>query len=102
MASLMLLKLARGSSLEERTVYVRPSSEALLIFQLLRRERANRPLLHASSDHCFIVGALRAKRIVYLLLRILPSLLVVPSRGAAWFGPQLRTSNDHRFIVGVP
>jgi hypothetical protein len=25
-----------------------------------------------------------------------------PLSGVAWFGPQLRTSNDHCFIVGVP
>jgi hypothetical protein len=25
-----------------------------------------------------------------------------PLSGVAWFGPQLRTSNDHSFIVGVP
>lgn len=24
------------------------------------------------------------------------------SRVATWFGPQLHTSSDHRFIVGVP
>jgi len=23
-------------------------------------------------------------------------------KGVAWIGPQLRTSNDHSFIVGVP
>jgi hypothetical protein len=23
-------------------------------------------------------------------------------QGVAWLGPQLRTSNDHCFIVGVP
>ena len=32
---------------------------------------------------------------------ILPSLLV-SYYGGAWFGSQLRTSNDHSFIVGVP
>jgi hypothetical protein len=25
-----------------------------------------------------------------------------PLSGVAWVGPQLRTSNDHCFIVGVP
>ena len=29
------------------------------------------------------------------------ALLQVISKGA-WFGPHLRTLNDHRFIVGVP
>jgi hypothetical protein len=33
---------------------------------------------------------------------ILPSLLVTFFQGVAWLGPQLRTSNDHCFIVGVP
>ena len=32
----------------------------------------------------------------------LPSLLLLPSPGVAWVSHQLRTSNDHRFIVGVP
>jgi len=31
-----------------------------------------------------------------------PSLLVTFIQGVAWLGPQLRTSNDHCFIVGVP
>ena len=33
---------------------------------------------------------------------ILPSLLVTFFQGVAWLGTQLRTSNDHCFIVGVP
>ena len=33
---------------------------------------------------------------------VLPSLLVTFFQGVAWLGPQLRTSNDHCFIVGVP
>ena len=33
---------------------------------------------------------------------VLPSSLVTLFQGVAWFGPQLRTSNDHCFIVGVP
>jgi hypothetical protein len=36
------------------------------------------------------------------LKMIFPSLLVTFFQGVAWLGPQLRTSNDHRFIVGVP
>jgi hypothetical protein len=31
-----------------------------------------------------------------------PSSLVTFFQGVAWLGPQLRTSNDHCFIVGVP
>ena len=31
-----------------------------------------------------------------------PSSLVTLFQGVAWLGPQLRTSNDHCFIVGVP
>ena len=33
---------------------------------------------------------------------ILPSLLVTFFQGVTWLGTQLRTSNDHCFIVGVP
>ena len=36
------------------------------------------------------------------LKMFLPSLLVIFFQGVAWLGPQLRTSNDHCFIVGVP
>jgi hypothetical protein len=36
------------------------------------------------------------------LKMILPSSLVTFFQGVTWLGPQLRTSNDHRFIVGVP
>ena len=42
--------------------HLRTSSEAPLILHLLQRGQANHPLLRASSDHCFIVGALRARR----------------------------------------
>ncbi len=36
------------------------------------------------------------------LKMIPPSSLVIFFQGVAWLGPQLRTSNDHCFIVGVP
>ncbi len=36
------------------------------------------------------------------LKMVLPSLLSIFFQGVAWLGPQLRTSNDHCFIVGVP
>ena len=45
--------------------------EGLLIPQRLQREQADCSSLRASSDHRFIVGALRARRTVCLLPRIL-------------------------------
>jgi hypothetical protein len=47
---------------------LRASNEGLLVLRLLHREQANRPSLRASSDHRFIVGALRARRMVACLL----------------------------------
>jgi len=38
----------------------------------------------------------------HFLLNGLSELARYPLSGVAWFGPQLRTSNDHSFIVGVP
>jgi hypothetical protein len=44
-------------------VPLRPSSEHLPIFYTSPKRRGRGcPLLRASSDHCFIVGALRARR----------------------------------------
>ncbi len=55
-----------------------------------------RPTLARRDAPCPKQG--RSERMKMLLL----SLLVTFFQGVAWFGPQLRTSNDHRFIVGVP
>ena len=44
----------------------------------------------------------RIERAPPLIKMVLPSSLVTPFQGVAWLGPQLRPSNDHCFIVGVP
>ena len=49
-----------------------------------------------------VEAELRRRHFHLVVVVTLPSLLVFSSRGAAWFSPQLRTSNDHRFIVGNP
>ena len=57
--------------------------------------------LRASNEHILIVRVARAQEpngrpfLPSSLARYLP-------RGVAWISPQLRTSNDHSFIVGVP
>jgi hypothetical protein len=51
---------------------MRASNEHLLILQLLQRGQADRPSLRASSDHRFIVGALRARRTAGYPLPMLP------------------------------
>jgi hypothetical protein len=57
--------------------------EGLVIAQLPQREQADCSSLRASSDHCFIVGALRARRTVCLLPRILLSPRVARARGSS-------------------
>ena len=52
-------------------LFTAPSSNDLLIPRLSQKESADCSLLRASSDHRFIVGALRARRTVCLLLRII-------------------------------
>jgi hypothetical protein len=52
-------------------VPLRPLGEGLLIPQLPQKEQADCSSLRASSDYRFIVGALRARRTVCLLLRII-------------------------------
>ena len=56
--------------------------ESLLIPQLPQMEQADCSSLRASSDHCFIVGALRARRTVCLLPRILLRPRVARARGS--------------------
>ena len=48
------------------------------------------------------VRVLRARRMVWLLPSCSSAIARFFFQGVAWFGPQLRTSNDHCFIVGVP
>jgi hypothetical protein len=57
--------------------------EGLLIPQLSQREQADCSLLRASSDHRFIVGALRARRTVCLLPCILLRPRVARARGSS-------------------
>ena len=65
---------------------LRVFNEALLTLHLLQRGEANRPSLRASSDHRFIVGALRAKRTVACPLAYLqfcpPTRTLIPSRSS--------------------
>jgi hypothetical protein len=57
-------------------------------------ESPDYPSLRASDEHILIVRPSDIQM-------ILPSLLL-PPQGGGLFGSQLRTSNDHSFIVGVP
>ena len=93
--------LAISPRKETNCLPLRATNEHLLIFQLLHRGQATSPSLRASSDHRFIVGALRAQR--------LASLLAFPFQARSYFSskgglvdPQLRVSNEHIPIVRVP
>jgi len=63
-----------------------------------REHRTNVGALHI----LFTVRVLRARRMVWLFPPIPSKLARYILQRVAWIGPQLRTSNDHRFIVGVP
>jgi hypothetical protein len=73
-----------------------------LLYTALGRSGQGCPLLRASDEHSFIVRVLRARKAPGRSFPFPPSSLVYLSKWVAWIGPQLRTSNDHSFIVGVP
>jgi hypothetical protein len=78
-------------------VYVRPSNEALL-----RARVPGAQDQRGCPSPPFHRGASASKKDGLAAPLLIPSLLVPSQPRVVWIGPQLRTSNDHSFTVGVP